>query len=52
MGFVSVFWDMLITLAGCIAVLFFGSKFIPARTYTSGGVTYEVYEDFKLFGKK
>lgn len=50
-GFVNVFMEMLITIAGGIVILFFGSKFIPARTYTSGGVTYEVYEDFKLFGK-
>ena len=48
-GFVKVFMEMLITVGGGTLVLMLMSKVVPTRTYTSGGVTYEVYEDFNPF---
>lgn len=48
-GLIKVFMEMLITVVGGTVVLMFMSKVVPTRTYTSGGVTYEVYEDFNPF---
>jgi hypothetical protein len=48
-GLVKVFMEMLITVFGGTIVLMVMSKVVPTRTYTSGGVTYEVYEDFNPF---
>lgn len=43
-GLVNAFMEMLMTIAGGAVVLFTMGKFVPSRTYTSGGVTYEVYD--------
>jgi hypothetical protein len=50
-GFVNAFMEVLVTVVGGTFVLMIMSKFIPARSYTSGGVRYEVYEDFNPFKK-
>lgn len=49
MGFVNVFWEMLITFGGSTVALMLMSKVVPSRSYTENGVRYEVYEDFNPF---
>ena len=43
-GLVNAFMEMIVTIGGGALVLFILSHFIPSRTYTENGVTYEVYE--------
>lgn len=43
-GIVNAFMEMIVTIGGGVLVLFIMSHFIPTRTYTENGVTYEVYE--------
>ena len=50
-GFVNAFMEVLVTVVGGTLVLMLMSKFVPSRSYTSGGVRYEVYEDFNPFKK-
>lgn len=49
-GFVNVFMEMLITVGGGVLAMVIMSKVVPTRSYTSGGVQYDVYEDFHIFG--
>lgn len=51
-GFVNVFMEMLITFGGGLLVLVIMSRVVPARSYTSGGVRYDVYEPIHLFGSR
>ena len=43
-GLVNAFMEMIVTIGGGALVLFLMSHFVPTRTYTENGVTYEVYE--------
>ena len=43
-GVVNAFMEMIVTIGGGALVLFIMSHFVPTRTYTKNGVTYEVYE--------
>lgn len=43
-GLVNAFMEMIVTIGGGALVLFIMSHFVPTRTYTRNGVTYEVYE--------
>ena len=43
-GLVNAFMEMIVTIGGGTLVLFIMGKFVPTRTYTKNGVTYEVYE--------
>lgn len=43
-GLVNAFMEMIVTIGGGALVLFIMGKFIPIRTYTENGVTYEVYQ--------
>ena len=43
-GIVNAFMEMIVTIGGGALVLYIMSHFVPTRTYTKNGVTYEVYE--------